>query len=135
MKNKLDLSDSGKGMEFPPKINPATGRFEMVSDTQAVRQSIYMILNTAKSERFVRPAYGSGILGYTFMETSATMLNLMSKELAGDITRNEPRVKNVDVSFSSSDREGGLLVYIDYTLRENDKADTVVFPFDINQET
>ncbi len=130
-----DLSGSCRGIKFPPKINPATGRFEMAFDTDAVRQSIYMILNTAKSERFVRPVYGSGILGYTFMETSATMLNFMSKELAGDIMRNEPRVKNVDVSFSSSDSEGGLLVYIDYTLRENDKADTVVFPFDINQET
>lgn len=129
-----NLQQACKGVAFPLSVNPATGKFEMISGALAVRQSVCMILKTAKSERFVRPDYGSGIMGYTFMDVSATMLNLLSKELAGDIVRNEPRVDNVEVSFSRTDKEGCLLVNVSYTMKENNMIDNVVFPFDINRE-
>ena len=73
-------------------------------------------------------------MGYTFMDVSATMLNLLSKELAGDIVRNEPRVDNVEVSFSRTDKEGCLLVNVSYTVKENNMIDNVEFPFDIDRE-
>ena len=39
----------GSGMKFPPQINPATGRFEVVSGQASVKESVYIILMTQKA--------------------------------------------------------------------------------------
>ena len=46
----------GKGMKFPPQINPATGRFVTVDGAQAIKESIYLILMTAKTALYSETA-------------------------------------------------------------------------------
>lgn len=62
----------GSGMKFPPQINEATGRFMTSSAEQSVKESIYLILMTQRTERFARPGYGSNLMSYTFMDTNIT---------------------------------------------------------------
>jgi hypothetical protein len=89
---------------------------------------------TQKTERWIRPEYGSSIMNYTFLDTNSTMLNLMAMEIKDDIVSNEPRVKNVDVNIDAVSKEGYLLVHIDYTIREDNTKDNIVFPFYLNIE-
>lgn len=131
MDEKLYL---GTGMKFPPQVNKATGRFVLSSQEENVKESIYLILMTRKTERFMRPEFGSEILSYAFADTSETMLALMQRELERDILQNEPRVENVTIRMDAKSRSGYLMIYIDYQLRGSSIRDNMVFPFYLSGE-
>lgn len=116
-------------MKFPPQINPATGRFVTVEGEESVKQSIYMIMMTQKTERFIRPEYGSNLMNYTFVDTGITMLNIMSREISKDILSNEPRVDDVDIDIDAASKEGCLIINVRYRIRETNTYDNLVFPF------
>lgn len=131
MDEKLYL---GAGMKFPPQVNKATGRFMLSSKEENVKESIYLILMTQKTERFIRPEYGSSILSYAFADTGETMLALMQQELEEDILKNEPRVDEVTIRIDAQSRSGCLIIYIDYRLRGSSIRDNMVFPFYLSGE-
>jgi phage baseplate assembly protein W len=122
----------GSGMKFPPKINPATGRFEVASGAESVKESIYLILMTQKTERWIRPEFGSSLMNYTFMDTNTTMLNMMAREIASDLMTQEPRISDVDIKIDAQAKPGCLLIYIGYQIRETNVIDNLVFPFYLN---
>lgn len=122
----------GSGMKFPPQIDPATGRFMVSEAEQSVKESIYLILMTQRTERFVRPDYGSSIMSYTFMDINATTLNMMRREIIEQIITQEPRVSDVEVTFDAQTRDGCLIVSIDYTVSATNQKDNLVFPFYLN---
>lgn len=119
----------GSGMKFPPQIDPATGRFQISAGADSVKESIYLILMTQKTERWTRPDFGSTIMRYTFMDTNHTMLNMMARELAGDLMRSEPRISDVDIRMDAASKPGCLLIHIGYIIRETNVSDNLVFPF------
>ena len=119
----------GKGMKFPPQVNPATGRFETVSEEKSVKESVYLILMTQKRERIVRPEFGSELMSYTFMDTSLTALSLMARQIKKDILSQEPRVSDVDVKIDSETKQGCLIVNIEYRISDTNVRDNLVFPF------
>lgn len=121
-----------KGMKFPPQIDEATGRFKVSTGAENIKESIYLILMTQKTERWLRSGFGSNILNYTFMDTGSTMLNIMSRELLEDISSNEPRVTDINIRMDTASKEGCLLVYVDYTIKENNQRDEIIFPFYLN---
>ncbi len=124
----------GTGMKFPPQINPTTGRFACVSGRESIKESVYLILMTQRSERFMRQDFGSNVMGYVFTQTDATMLNLMAHEIAGDILRNEPRVEQVNVTMDQNSKPGCLFINVDYTIRGENVRENMVFPFYLGEE-
>lgn len=127
-----DNSFLGTGMKFPPQINPATGRFVLSSEEQSVKESVYLILMTQQTERLVRPNFGSTITSYTFMDINVTTLSLMIRTLKNQIMSQEPRIGSVDIDVDSTSRPGCLIISIDYTLRDSNVRDNLVFPFYLN---
>ena len=119
----------GSGMKFPPQINPATGRFEVSKGAVSVKESVYLILMTQKTERWIRPEFGSSLMSYTFMDTSNTMLNIMAREIASDLMTQEPRIADVNIRVDAAEKQGCLIIYIDYLIRETNTRDNLVFPF------
>lgn len=119
----------GSGMKFPPQVNPSTGRFEVSSGVASVKESVYIILMTQKTERWIRPEFGSSLMNYTFMDTSVTMLNFMAREVASDLMTQEPRLADVDVKIDAASKPGCLIIYIDYLIRDTNVRDNLVFPF------
>lgn len=119
----------GRGLTFPVQADEHTGRFLMSEGNLSVRESVYIILMTAKGERFMEPDFGSGLLSYTFMDTSSTMLHLMRSELTECLLSQEPRLADVDISFDTKSRRDCLLIDITYQIRGNNPADNLVFPF------
>lgn len=119
----------GTGMKFPPQINKSTGRFELSSGNQSVKESVYIILMTQKSERWIRPSFGSEIMSYTFTDVGATMLNIMQRDIADDIRKNEPRISDIEINMDATSRPGYLLIDIDYTVTATNTRDNLVFPF------
>ncbi len=122
----------GTGMKFPPQIDQATGRFVTVSSNQIVKESIYLILMTQRTERLAREDFGSEIMSYTFMDTSITMMNIMRRNLTQTILSQEPRISDLEVDTEFNDRQGMILIRISYTVSETNTRDNLVFPFYLN---
>ncbi len=127
-----DNSFLGKGMKFPPQINPATGRFVTASAEESVKQSIYLILMTQVTERPLRPEFGSNILSYTFMDKNVGRLNMVSRTIREQMATQEPRVSDVSVDIDMGERSGVLIFNIDYTIAATNTRDNLVFPFYLN---
>jgi phage baseplate assembly protein W len=122
----------GQGMKFPPQVNPATGRFVVSSGAQSIREALYLILMTRRTERWLEPDFGSGLMAYTFADTSPTMLGIMRSDLTRTILEQEPRVSAVEVDIQHTDNTGVLRVDITYTLAGTSTVDNIVFPFYLN---
>lgn len=124
-----DRSFLGAGMKFPPQIDPGTGRFAVSAREQSVRESVYLILMTNRGERWLEPGFGSQVTRYTFMDTSPTMMRLMSDELRELLLTQEPRISDVSIEINPEIREGCLLVDIRYTVAASNSRENIVFPF------
>lgn len=125
----------GAGMKFPPRVNPATGRFVVSEGRENVKESVYLILMTQKTERWIHPDFGSRLMSYTFMDTSVTMLNIMAREITEDILNKEPRVADVNIDIDPNIKNGCLIVNIDYRIIADNTRDNMVFPFYLNVTT
>ncbi len=119
----------GIGMKFPPQINKATGRFETVSEDESVRQSIYLILMTQLTERPLRPEFGTEIMGYTFMDINAGSIGWIKRTIHDQITLQEPRISDVDISAEVTDGSGMVIFDIKYRVATTNTQDNIVFPF------
>ena len=122
----------GTGMKFPPQVDPATGRIATVSDTESVKESVYLILMTQQTERFTRPEFGSNLLTYTFMDISHTSLTILTTTLREILMRQEPRISDVDITVEPREGTGVLIVNVDYTVSRTNQRDNLVFPFYLN---
>lgn len=125
----------GQGIKFPIQVNKATGRFVMATEEESVKESVYLILMTQKTERWVRPEFGSNILSYTFMDTSLTRINMMARELENTILSQEPRISQVEVSVEPRLSQGCLIVNLSYLIAASNTRDNLVFPFYLYSET
>ena len=128
----MNNSFLGTGMKFPPEIDMATGRFKTVSGNQAVKESLYLILMTQRTERIVRPYFGSDIMGYTFMDTGSTMLSIFRRNITQTIIEQEPRVSDIEVTTDVREKEGVIIINIDYLVSSTNTRDNMVFPFYLN---
>lgn len=122
----------GEGLKFPIQVNKATGRFVMSKEEESIKECIYLILMTHKTERFMRNSFGSRLMSYTFMDISTTQLTMMSREIQSDIASQEPRIAGVNVNIDSRSQEGCLFVNIEYTIIGKNVRDNMVFPFYLN---
>lgn len=119
----------GSGLKFPVQADPGTGRFVMSHGADSVKEALYIILMTSTGERLMSPEFGSGLLSYTFMETSATMLNIMKNELKAVILKQEPRISEVGIDMDAVSSPGCLYIHISYKLAQTNTWDNFVFPF------
>lgn len=122
----------GAGMKFPPQIDPGTGRFAVAAREQSVRESVYLILMTNRGERWLVPSFGSQMMSYAFMDTSPTMLRMLSDDIREMLLSQEPRISDVDVTADPELKNGALLISVDYTVASLHTKDSLVFPFYLN---
>lgn len=127
-----DRAFLGAGMKFPPQIDPGTGRFAISAREQSIRESVYLILMTSRGERWLEPNFGSQMASYAFMDTSPTMMRMLSDDLRDLLLTQEPRISEVDVEIDPEVKNDCLLVSIRYTVAASNSRDNLVFPFYLN---
>ena len=59
-----DVDFLGVGWKFPPAMKD--GALELAEGVDSIRESILLILRTAKGERVMRPTFGCGINNLVF---------------------------------------------------------------------
>lgn len=119
----------GTGWQFPVTTD-RSGDIELSTAEEDIRESIMIIIGTARGERVMRPDFGCGIHDYTFATIDATTQQLIASTVRDALVAWEPRIEvtNVDVSTAELDA-GRLLISIDYLVRSTNTEFNLVYPF------
>jgi phage baseplate assembly protein W len=112
-----------------PLIAGADGTLEHADYEDSVRQSVWIILSTAKGERVMRPDFGCGIHEMVFDTISASTSGRIAAAVRDALLRFEPRVDVLDVNVSVGGDGEVLLISIDYQVRATNNAFNLVYPF------
>lgn len=123
----------GVGWGFPvERVDDGAGgaRFALARYEQSVRQSIIIILSTAKGERVMRPTFGCGLHELVFSVNDSATRGMAAFHVREALRDWEPRidVQRVDAS-SGGEHDEQLLIDIDYLVRLTDGRFNLVYPF------
>jgi phage baseplate assembly protein W len=123
----------GVGTGFPLRLDPKTGVFARAEYEESVRQSILIILGTAKGERVMRPDFGCGIHELVFQNLSAGTIGRVQQTVREALLRLEPRIDVIEVAVRSGEADNVLEVHIQYEVRATNNAFNLVYPFYLQQ--
>lgn len=124
----------GRGWSFPPRL--AGGGVALSEGDAKIRESIRIILETAKGERVMRAEFGCGIHEFVFQSLSASTLSAMRESVREALILWEPRIEVLNVSASAdavgNDPGRGLVaITIDYRVRATNSVFNYVYPFHV----
>lgn len=120
----------GRGWRFPVGVDPTTGKIAMSTGEEDIRQSIWLILSTARGERAMRPEFGCGIHDLVFASMGAGTIGNFESYMRQALIDHEPRVEvtRLEVSTEEADR-GRLLIDLTFRIRETNSEFNMVYPF------
>ena len=121
----------GRGVAFPVKWDAATKDLQKAEFEESVRQSILIILGTAKGERVMRPEFGCGIYDLVFEPGTASTASKVSQAVQEALLLFEPRIDVLDVRVEPKFEPDGaqLLIDLDYEVRATNNVFNLVYPF------
>ena len=122
----------GIGTGFPLALEPTTHAVARAEYEESVRQSMLIILGTAKGERLMRPDFGCGIHDLVFENLSAATIGRVDREVHEALLRLEPRIDVTGVEVTAG-ANNVLLIDIDYEVRATNTAFNLVYPFYLQQ--
>ena len=124
----MSASFLGIGWQLPVSLEG--GRIAMAEHEESIRESIWIILATARGERKMRPDFGCGIHDLVFAVQSGETLGRVASEVRQALILWEPRIDLLDVSASTDEAEPTrLLIQIEYRVRANNNRFNLVYPF------
>lgn len=106
----------GKGISFPVRVG-LDGRLVTSEGELNVRESLCVLLRTARLERVERPDYGCGVGQYLYDTNDLATLRVIQEEIKRAIAACEPRVRLDDVRVVSDPTEPRAVnITVAYTL-------------------
>lgn len=94
------------------------GGLAMVEDSEAIRQSIFMILSTSPGERVMRPEFGCRVHWLVFSPVDDTTAGLAIHYVTQSLRRWEPRIDLLSVDANTNPDDVGLmLISIHYQVK------------------
>ncbi|QZZ22019.1 GPW/gp25 family protein [Leptothermofonsia sichuanensis E412] len=124
----------GRGLGFSMtdavKVD-SDGRLQMADYEESVRQSVFLILSTARGERVMRPGFGCGIYDLVFEMKTAGTAGRISQEVQEALLRFEPRidVRNIQVIPETDSAGEKLTIQVEYQVRATNNVFNLVYPF------
>jgi phage baseplate assembly protein W len=123
----------GKGWKFPIRVN-GRGGLSYVSGEQSVAEAIWIVLGTPLRSRIMEPEFGCAVHDYVFAPNTSNTRALIGQAVQKALLRWEPRIDVLDVRTESHPESPNmLLIHVDYRIRANNAAHSLVYPFYINE--
>jgi len=125
----------GSRVSFPPRLSDRN-QLGQVEDDAAIRQSIYIIINTVPGERVMRPEFGCEIHSLIFWPANYQTAALAERYVREALERWEPRIilRVVDVTPGGS-AYGELFIRLEYELKGQHDPRSLVFPYYLHPQT
>jgi uncharacterized protein len=118
----------GVGWSFPIQVEEHG--LVLAGHDESIRQSIRIILETARGERVMRPDFGCGLHQRVFAINDAATRGRVGDDVREALLKWEPRIEVLDVTVSASGVADEVLqISIDYLVRSTDNRFNLVYPF------
>jgi len=118
----------GKGWKFP--ISVEEGKLVTSEGEDSIKDSIMIILGTAKGERVMRPDFGCGINELVFAPLNTSTSTLIDFHVREALLIWEPRIDVLNVIVSTDEKESGILyINIEYMVKASNTKRNLVYPF------
>jgi phage baseplate assembly protein W len=101
------------GAALPFKVSPLGG-IKTKSDNEKIADNIKAILITMRGERLMLPQFGLGAYNMIFRNLTESELPQLIFAIRTAIESGETRVAVTDVKVEAPDRQGRVLVHINY---------------------
>ena len=112
----------------------SAGAIDTVSDDEAIRQSLLLLISTRPGERIMRPEYGCDLYRLVFSPNDDTTAGLAIHFVRQAVERWEPRVEVLRVDANRDPYEATRLeVVLDYRVRAAVRSDRVVVNIDLQE--
>ncbi|MFB2769536.1 GPW/gp25 family protein [Pelatocladus sp. BLCC-F211] len=118
----------GKGWAFPIGSS-LQGGIQLSSQTQKVKESIWIILRTGIGERVYRPNFGSRLSELTFEPLNSETLIQIRLYVLEALEVWEPRISNIEVQTDPDPVRGKVDIMINYRLKDRPDIHSFVYPF------
>jgi len=124
----------GTGWKFP--IGPdKTNTIALSQHEQKIKESIRIILGTAKGERIMRPDFGCDIQDRIFNVIDATTLTLIRSDVEDALILWEPRIEVEEVTpYTGEVSNGRIDIEVRYRILYTNTAHNLVYPFYLESE-
>ena len=125
----------GSGWQFPITLD-GNDSVAMSHHEKKIRQSIMIILSTAKGERVMRPDFGCDIHDYVFDIIETSTLTLIKSSVEEALILWEPRIEVINVG-TNTDRvsQGMVAIDLEYRVRYTNTTHNLVYPFYLDTAT
>lgn len=118
----------GTGWKYPVSIKD--GKIAPSEGEDSIKESIMIILTTAKGERVMRPDFGCGINELVFAPNNTSTSTLIQFYIKEALEKYEPRIELLDVSATpDEDERYKLNINIEYMVKSTNTRDNLVYPF------
>jgi len=126
----------GVGWSFPARVD-ADGAVAVSSDEDNIKESIQIILGTAKGERQMRPDFGCGIHELVFARNNLATAGMAAYHVEQALIRWKPRIELIKVRAApdqgtesgSSGASERLVISIEYRVIATNSIFNLVYPF------
>ncbi|VVB94572.1 Gene 25-like lysozyme [uncultured archaeon] len=123
-----DADFLGRGWKFPVSI--VDGKIVSSEGYDSIRESIMIILGTARGERVMRPDFGCGINELVFAPNNTSTATLITFYIKEALLKWEPRIELLNVNAEPDETEQNkLIISIDYMVKTTNTKDNLVYPF------
>lgn len=133
--NEDDKPFLGKGWSFPIRFNWDTKSVQMAAAEKDIEESLFILLNTVKNERIMRPDYGCNLMEMVYEEMNSSFENVMIDYIKNAITLYESRIEIELIQIQEANLDGIVYVELDYLIRATNSRRNLVFPFYLTQGT
>ncbi len=118
----------GSGLNFPFSLQD--GKMKISVGDDLIRESILIILGTAKGERVMRPDFGCGITELVFAPNDVSTATLLSFHVKEALLQWEPRIDVLNIGVQPDPVEQNRLnINIDYKVKATNTKKNLVYPF------
>jgi phage baseplate assembly protein W len=126
----------GTGWAFPPAFDRQRVTVNLSSAETNIKQCLQVLMSTSIGERLMLAGYGTDLSTRVFDTLTTTMANDLRSNLKLAILRWEPRIDVNAIDLSElSPLQGRLTITIDFTVRQTNSRNNLVFPFYLNEAT
>ncbi|WP_346860958.1 GPW/gp25 family protein [uncultured Draconibacterium sp.] len=120
----------GTGWSFPPEFKKETKTVVMLQDEEDIKSSLEILLSTRLGERIMVPDFGCNLDELLFKPLNLTLKTYVIDLMKTAILYHEPRIDVNKINIKQGDeRNGELLISIDYVVRNTNSRKNMVFPF------
>lgn len=117
----------GKGLKFPFSVKK-TKMLASVGE-EAIKESIMLILGTARGERVMQPDFGCRLNEMVFASNDLNTATLIQTYVEEALLNWEPRIEVQSITTNMSRQEPIIEINIEYVIKSSNSKSNLVYPF------